>query len=251
MSQFSSMGGSFGGGGSAFGGGSYGGSAIGPNQQTMSSIANQMSQAGGFAYQKQLNDQQFNQNAALANQQNAANAGLSNQSNATSRSNAAMAAQAAEYPSMIKQQDFQQLFPSIQSSLSALNTPGNVQKIAGTPGITVGGVYNPQQIQQQVNASNAATNASTSTQNKQQASSLAGRGFGSNSPLAQMLASGNQMNALQTNTANETGIRQNAAQQNASQLLNSQNAYESAQIARDQPYFQQQSALISLLGAFA
>ena len=106
---------------------------------------------------------------------------------------------------------------------------------AQSPDVTVGGVLNNQQINQQVNAMRAQNDASAANQTRTQASNLAGRGFGANSPLQQLLASGNQMNALQANTSGEQNLRLNAAQQNAAQVLATQterqNAYQAAQQA--------------------
>ncbi len=121
---------------------------------------------------------------------------------------------------------FNAILPLLSGQFSRLNngfaTAGGAN---GTPPpITAGPVLNPQQIQQQVNQSRAANDQSTASQIQNSNSSLAGRGFGSNSPLQMALNQGMQNQNMATNTANETNTRLNAAQQNAGQLLNSQQA---------------------------
>ncbi len=123
------------------------------------------------------------------------------------------------------------------------------------PPITAGPVLNDQQIQQQVNQSTAATNQGAQGQMQRSDSSLAGRGFGANSPLSMALNNATQNSARGTNASNETNLRLNAAQQNAGQLLNSQTAlsnqaatWNQLDIQRRAPIYQQQNALIAALG---
>jgi hypothetical protein len=92
------------------------------------------------------------------------------------------------------------------------------------PKITVGGVWNPQQVQQQVNQTRAQNDRSTQTQQTGQAQQLAGRGFGSNSPLLQSLYGQSNANNLATNTNAEQQLRWNAAQGNQQAILNTQQA---------------------------
>lgn len=123
------------------------------------------------------------------------------------------------------------------------------------PPISTGPVLNSQQIQQQVNQSHAANDQSTQSQTQATNNSLAGRGFGSNSPLSQALGQAAQGQNMATNTANETNTRLNAAQQNAGHLLNTQQALSNQwatgnqlDIQRRAPVFAQQNALIAALG---
>ena len=95
---------------------------------------------------------------------------------------------------------------------------------AGGPNIQVGGVYNPQQIQQQVNATRAQNDQSTATQMNTNAAQTSGRGFGSNSPLLAALQGQAQGQNLATNTQAEQTLRTTAAQQNQQALLASQQA---------------------------
>lgn len=137
--------------------------------------------------------------------------------------------------------------------------PFQIGGSSGTgPGISVGGVYNPQQIEQQVNAARAGNDQSAATQQRNFANEAAGRGFASGSPL---IAAMNQQIAganMATNADAERNIRQTAAGQNAEQTLKSQQAAESQyasrqqeQIQRQQPYWQRQNALIAALAGLA
>ena len=110
----------------------------------------------------------------------------------------------------------------INQFLPYLNAYGNPGSAPGgtntpTPGITVGGVYSPDQLQQQVNLTRAQGDQSGASQIHQQQAALAGRGMSTNSPMMQALA--NQTNAATnaTNASNETNLRFNAAQANAQQ----------------------------------
>lgn len=131
-------------------------------------------------------------------------------------------------------------------------TPGGSN---GTPPpITTGPVLNPQQIQQQVNQSNANVDKNTATNIQHSNQDLGGRGFGSNSPLAAALQMGYQNQGLQTRTGNETNLRLNAAQANSGNLLNTQQALSNQwatgnqlDINRRTPYIQQQTALLGAL----
>lgn len=123
-----------------------------------------------------------------------------------------------------------------------------------SPEITVGGVLNPQQIQQQVNAARAANDMATGSRITDTNRSLAGRGFGAGSPLAAALSTGMQNQNLATNTANEREIRLGGAQMNSGQLLRSQMAREEQfgrrqqeDIERRRPYFQTQASLLAAL----
>ena len=153
---------------------------------------------------------------------------------------------------------FNQLLPILTGELGKLGTNG-AATAGGTntapPPISTGPTLNPQQIQQQVNTSRAANDQSTATGIQNSNSSLAGRGFGSNSPLQMALNQGAQNSNMATNTANETATRLNAAQQNAAQTLNSQQALSNQwatgnqlDIQRRAPVFAQQNALIAALG---
>ena len=164
---------------------------------------------------------------------------------------------AAQYGVNAQMSRFNQLLPLLSGDLSKLGTNMATAGGANTapPPISAGPTLNPQQIQQQVNTSRAANDQSTANQQANSNASLAGRGFGSNSPLQMALNQGMQNSNMATNTANETATRLNAAQQNAAQTLNSQQALSNQwatgnqlDIQRRAPVFQQQNALIAALG---
>jgi hypothetical protein len=151
---------------------------------------------------------------------------------------------------------FDQIFGALTGQLGNMANAGGQNTPA--PTISTGGVLNPQQIQQQVNTGRAATDAATGSRIATSNASLAGRGFGANSPLAQALGQGYQNQGLAANTAQETQTRLGAAEMNAKQRLAGQSAlsnqwYQGNQtdIERRKPYFQTQNALIAALGGMA
>jgi hypothetical protein len=245
----------------------YGNSAPGAAaaQQTQ---AQQLASLQGFGQQKQLAQQQIGaqqglQSQALASQQNQLQSQLASQG-----AQAQIAASASEYPANLQQSRFNTVYPQLSGLLSSMGgtatgganqTPlqaaGQLQP--GNP-ISAAPVLNPQQIQQQVNTSRAATDASAATQERNQSATLAGRGLGANSPLASLLNAGTQQNALTANSANETALRYNAAQGNAAQVLQGQQAQsaqnlgaQAAATARQQPIYQQQNSLLAALAGMA
>lgn len=152
---------------------------------------------------------------------------------------------------------FNAILPLLTGQLGQLGNGGAFRaggENTAPPPISAGPTLNPQQIQQQVNQSNANVDKSTASNIQHSNESLGGRGFGSNSPLARALEQGYQNNGLATRTGNETNLRLNAAQSNAGQLLNSQQALSNQwatgndlDIKRRQPYIQQQTALLGAL----
>jgi hypothetical protein len=175
-----------------------------------------------------------------------------------------IAAQAAMYPATLQQQRFNtvfpwvsgQVFPWVQGQLGKFGQPGTGGGFPGQPPeVTVGGVLNPQQVQQQVNQTKAATDAATQTNIRGMQQRLGGTGMGAQSPLAQALTGQMQGQGLQTNTQNETNLRLQAAQQNAQNLLATQQARlggweASGQLAnqRLQALLGPENALIAALG---
>lgn len=126
------------------------------------------------------------------------------------------------------------------------------------PEITVGGIWNPQQTQQQVNAMQAGIAESTASRIREMQGRVAGHGFGANSPLAQQLAQGYQNQALGQQVGGERDIRLQAAQANAGQLLRTQalrqQQFEEAQkidVERRKPYFALLGSLLGNFGNFA
>ena len=179
---------------------------------------------------------------------------------ATQERIAGIGAQAAMLPAELQQQRFQSVFPWLQSQFGRISSqmarPGG--QSPPSPEITVGGVLNPQQVQQQVNSMKASNEQTGATQMAGQSRDLAGRGFGSNSPLLAALHGQTQASVLGQNVGGERDIRLGAAQQNAGQLLSTQQARAQAfaqrqqeDIARRQPYFSMANTLLSSLAGLA
>jgi hypothetical protein len=201
-----------GGGGSAGGGGLFGMYMQGNNSK-LDPSASMVPNLYGLGWQAEQNKAQ--------------------QAAETGRAN--IAAQASTLPARLAMERFGQVFPYLQSRLNQFGpNGGDASSSNSSPEITVGPVWNGQQVQQQVNQSRAANDAATQSQQRQMQQQLGGQGFGSGSPLAMALGAGMQNQNLQTNTQNETGIRNNASQVNAGQIFNTQQA-------RSQQYAQRQS----------
>lgn len=176
------------------------------------------------------------------------------------RMNTQLAISPALQANQMKQQRFDQLFPWLQGQASGLQSAfGNTAGSVGLgPNITVGGVWNPQQIQQQVNATRAQNDQSMQSQNRQQQQTTAGQGFGSHSPILAALQGQNYAANLGANTQAEQQLRTTAAQQNAQQTLATQQArqgqynQQQQQITeRGRTYAQTYSALLNALGGLA
>lgn len=127
-----------------------------------------------------------------------------------------------------------------------------------SPEISVGGVYNPQQIDQQVNAARAKNDATTAGRVRDAQQQMAARGFGSSSPLLAALTGRLQNQNLATNADSEREIRMGAAGQNAEQLLRTQQAREAQfasrqaeDIERRKPYFSTMNSLFASLAGLA
>lgn len=158
----------------------------------------------------------------------------------------------AQYAQDLKQKRFNTVFGAISPFLSALNGSSTAGQFAGSgPAISAGPVWNPQQIQQQVNASRANTDTQTASQGRQASQSLAGRGFGSNSPLLAALQGNFAMAGAAQNADAERGIRLDSATNNAKQLLASQTARSDQDIGLKKIKTDQLSALLQALGGLS
>jgi hypothetical protein len=135
-------------------------------------------------------------------------------------------------------------------------------QVGQQPRIDAGPVWNAQQVQRQVNSARASNDATTASNMRQNRESLAGRGFGGNSPVAAALDSQTRAANLAANADSDRQIRWNAAQGNAQQTLQGQGARENQfasrqqeDIARKTPYVQgyfgQRNALLSALAGLA
>lgn len=149
---------------------------------------------------------------------------------------------------------YNQLFPMVQSQYNSLGQGSQQGGYGQPPTIDTGGVYSPQQIQEQVNSVQAQNEQKGASALRQSQRSLGGRGFGTNSPLLAQIQSNL---AIGTQAANAQAAQQipfTAAQANASQRLASQQAaasqYNDLQnqgIQRDQNSITRMSALLNAL----
>jgi hypothetical protein len=135
-------------------------------------------------------------------------------------------------------------------------TPGG--QSPASPEIGVRGVWDPQQVDQQVNAARASNDASTASRVRSAEAANGAAGFGPNSPLLMALRQGFQNQNLMANADAGRQIRTQAAQQNSDAIFKQQQARESQfasrqseDIQRRTPYFQTQNALISALAGLA
>lgn len=166
---------------------------------------------------------------------------------------------------------FGQIWPYVQSQIGGLGGtsggPGGTG-VAGAgqyytptsaaPSITAGGVYSPTQVQAGKNKAFSDATKNYLSTGRDIASGLASRGIGQTyqSPLTQAMMGYNAAQGIATGAANAQQFEQNAAQANASQLLNSQQAVFAAwkglqdlQLQAQQNKYNYSSALLnSLLG---
>jgi hypothetical protein len=224
-------------------------------------------QRQGAGYQKERDAAQFGHQSSLAQQQaDAENQRLSSQLGFNREQLAQQGAltraqiEASLAPTRFAQQKFDAVFPMVQGQLGNLAGQGQSwggytgQPAGPRPEISDAPVYNEQQIQQNVNAQRAQTDAGTATQQRAMGNQMASRGFGSNSPLAMALNNSLMQSGMATNTANEQDLRWKAAAGNASQRLDAQKAratqdlgYLGEETKRGTVNRQQQTALISAL----
>lgn len=162
--------------------------------------------------------------------------------------------QASLYPAQLQQGRFNTIMPYLTGALSTLQSSVGGQS-GPSPDITVGPIWSPQQTQQQVNAARGQGDQSTATRIRGMQNQMGARGFGSSSPLAAALQAQYQNQNLATNTSNERQIRQNATQQNASHLFQTQMGREQQFGSRQQEDIERrrtfQSSQNALLAALA
>jgi hypothetical protein len=136
-------------------------------------------------------------------------------------------AEASKYPHLLKQQRWTQLFPHVQG---ILGQAGNINDMYSGGGldksakVSEAPIYDNQSIQEQVNATRAQSDASAVSQRSALSRQLAGRGFGSRSPLGMMMNQSIMGQNLMGNTAAEQQLRFNARQANAQHVLDAQKA---------------------------
>lgn len=170
---------------------------------------------------------------------------------------AQLAADAQKYAANLHAQQFNKLFGTLSGALGNFGGGGGGNGsgamyggggFAGfpaavpSPTISVGPVYTPQQIQQQVNAARAHNDTQLGTQLKQQQGEMANRGFAQGSPLQQALANQSQIANMVSNTQAGTQIPWEAAQANANQVLSTQQARESQYATRQKEVIEKANA---------
>jgi hypothetical protein len=121
----------------------------------------------------------------------------------------------AGMPWNYKQGVFNQLFPLLGGALNQ-----NPNRWLGTaPGLPSSQVLSGDQTQQLVNSTVAGNDQTAATNIRNSNASLAGRGFGANSPLQMALAGQQQASAMGQNAQARSQIPINVAQLNAQQGL--------------------------------
>ena len=137
------------------------------------------------------------------------------------------------YPEQARMERFSAIYPLLTGLLGNVNSQVGGQS-PPSPEITVGPVWSNQAVQQRVNAQNAANQQAGATQERLQRRQAAGRGLASSSPLLAALGQQTQQGVLSANTAGERELRTQARQDNASQVLRSQQAREQQFASRQQ-----------------
>ena len=122
---------------------------------------------------------------------------------------------------------FQQQKPDysdiMKKLLGQMNQPTRMYGMGvGAPQVNSGPIWNQQQIQQQVNAQRGQNDQGAATQIANMQGQVAGRGFGTGSPLAQALGSMFQMGNMGQNADTERQIRWDTAQGNAQHIQRGQ-----------------------------
>ena len=205
------------------------------NRNLAQMSAGAASNSGPFQVQAETLQGINQQKLAAANNANALRLGQLQANTALGTAN--IAAEASKYPAQLRQQRFDQVFPFVTGQFQ--NLAGQLGQVGGGaagggPTINATGVYTPEQTQQQVNSMRAGNDQQAQSQTRQAAQGLAGKGFGSQSPLLAALQAQYQGQAQQASTQGENDLRFQAAGANASQLLKGQQAQEAQFASRQQ-----------------
>lgn len=145
-------------------------------------------------------------------------------------------------------------FNKLFSTLTGMGGGGVSANLGTGPPITVGPIWNQGQIQEQVNAGQARNDQGLGTNIRGLQQSMAGRGYGANSPLQQALMGQMQAANLGANTNLARETQWQAAQPNAQHLLQTQQARQGQfaagqqnQVELAKAQAQQRSALMAAL----
>lgn len=173
---------------------------------------------------------QFGQQQAAQRYGTDLQAALAREGNSNQARIAQMQADASKYPHILKQQRWNQLFPSVQGMLT---NPGqflsqyNTSQVSGSqPTINAAPIYSGQQTNEAVNAMRAKNDRAMMSRQEQLSREAAGRGAGANSPLVRSMREAMYGRNLAANTSAEQGLRFDVAGQNAKHLLAAQQAQE-------------------------
>lgn len=171
---------------------------------------------------------------------------------------AELAAGASVFPHELRQQRFETIFPWLQGQWGQFNSTatGGVggSQVGQQPEIATGPIWNPQVIQQQVNARRGSIAQQSQGNLRRAKQRLSGQGFGANSPLLAELEAMYGGQSMAQQAAANRDIRQTAAQQNANQIFQTQQAREGQfasrqreDIERRRTLAQNQNALLAAL----
>lgn len=160
-------------------------------------------------------------------------------------------------PINLKRDIFNQVSPLLTG---LVGNAGNGDRVGGTnsppPDITRGGIWSPQQVDEQVNAAKSANAANADRTTRGNATSLAAQGFGSRSPLLAALNASTQMQRAGADATADRETRWNAAEGNAQQTTRTDqlavdrwDRTEKNDIARRQAANNYTSSLASILAS--
>lgn len=169
-------------------------------------------------------------------------------SGSTSRSTSSGRSSGGSYYTPWQTQAMQSLYPQITSQLFGDPARYRVGMAGGPnvrlPGVSVGGIWSPQRIQEQVNLMRSIAEQQTEGQLQRQQQELLGRGYGSGSPILAALQQTGQQQKLAGQTSSENELRTRMDQMNRQHLLSTQQAR--AQIAAEQARLNQGSRNLDL-----
>lgn len=152
---------------------------------------------------------------------------------------------------------FNTVYGALQNQLGALNN--NAALVGGQsgqgPNLGGGQIWGAQDIQQNLNANRASTDRQVATQNRDMRNNLAGRGFGSRSPLAAALEQQTNMAGMGAKADYARQFVPQARQQNAAFGLETGQARErqfasrqNEDIERRRTNANQQTSILNVLG---
>lgn len=174
---------------------------------------------------------------------------LAGQREAGEMARASLAAEASKYPAMLQHQRYQQMLPFAMQQWNRAQG-----RVGPAPEISVGPIWSDAQVQQQINAGRARNDEASASQKRDTEQNLAGKGYGSRSPLLAALQGQQDMSNMSRNSDLERETRWGTAQGNKEQILKTQQArsqqylgVEDIKQRRDAAKMQGLSALMAAL----